>query len=555
MEGQGLTLDAWSLVFENVEKEDLCNLCLVSRLFHAIATRILYRCITMVEPDSYMDFLDWDKPPKTDPPQGGHWNLLSRLEDDANEDLRSLVQELILCHPPGRRVDSRFLRHLRTDDRLSKLIASLPNLRRVRIELGQLQSDHVFRTISEHSRHPELILELAAGYHAFAPDQPRPYVSSLSVTVNPFEEHNGPNERMLAVQQLFLNCSNLRSLALTVFRYYGGCVVIVPRYPIISTFQLTGEEQFPPLRELSLDGYIMSEEEWLCFRKCVQWSKLSALTLGPQSSNKLPGRLAGYATSLTSLKISSYADEGNEDPEGLERLLMSFDTLTTLELKGYICSVEAIGHHRNLSTLYLHEDEPACKGVQRKVLSVEELEYLDKQCSRLRSLAVDVQRGDNRLPEDVFQKLATGFKSLKELSIHFELGLVDIHAPITPPLNYATARNIGQAIFNERKHAGIPVGPPFMVTLWTGSCFRRFPQWEPGFSRFERAYTATYELRLPNDPGRSSEVQLRHLQKERLDEIQRGKSRREFYDSIDLAEQVKCAVEGPKSGPDAPPGL
>ncbi|KAL2866230.1 uncharacterized protein BJX67DRAFT_356005 [Aspergillus lucknowensis] len=550
----GLTLDAWSLVFEQATREDLCSLCLVSRSFNTLATPLLYRSITLVQGDADID--DFST-------QGRHWLLLSRLEDDANGNLRNLVQEVALCRPPGIRINTSFLRRLTTDNCLSKLITSLPNLRRVTITISRLQTAHLIRTISTHPRTPELILRLDTGECAFA-DQHLPCVSSLTVAVDPFDERNGPNERMLTVQRLFLNCPALRSFSLTLFENYGGCVRHIPQHPVIRTFRLTGTERFPPLQELGLNGYRVRDElEWIPFRDCVQWSRLSGLTLGPlPTGDNLLSRITGYATSLEALRVYAYADEDQENSEGLERLLLSFDSLRTLEVRGYVCSVEAIGNHAGLSTLCLHEDEPGERSErQRRVFTAQELDYLDSRCPKLRSLAIDIQRGDNKLPDDVLEKLSTGFANLSHLSLHFELGLSTLKNPITPVLNYTTAQTIGQSIFTHRRESGIPISSAqsFKLTLWTGSSFRRFPQWEPRFCAFERLHTATYEVRLlclhatpaPARTSKSSdrqvEVEVRHLQRERLELIEAGKAKPDtILEKKDLGVQVRAAVEGPE---------
>lgn len=404
MVARGLTLDAWSHIFEHVNRSDLLNICLVSKSFKGIATRILYRSITLVRPGPRNPLYithPGDETQKAKSKERGHWSLLSRLEDNANQTLRNLVQEVILCHPATLLVDSVFLNHLQKDDCLSKLLASLPNLRRVTIGLEALQTGHLIGTICAHSRKPEVSLELRNFDKCIFSDEALSCISSLDTAVDPHTDRNGPNTRMLAMQWLFFNCPNLRSFKLSVFDDYGGCVMNAPSYPIIETFQLTGEEQFPPLQELTLDGYYMNDEECVHWQNRFQWDNLSSLTVGPRASSRLLGYFAGYATSLASLKVSAYPDEVQENRKALEKLLTSFNSLATLELKGYICSVKAIGYHKSLSTLFLHEDEPADEGSMRRVLTVEELVYLDTQCPNLTSLTVDIRRSDNKLVGDL----------------------------------------------------------------------------------------------------------------------------------------------------------
>lgn len=128
--------------------------------------------------------------------------------------------------------------------------------------------------------------------------------------------------------------------------------------------------------------------------------------------------------------------------------------------------------------------------------------------------------------------------------MHFELGLPDIHNPVKPFINYASVRSIGQNYFDRRKQAGIEVFESFTLTVWTGKYFRRFPQWPPMYAGFEKKFSANYQISLPSDSF--GEVQVRHLEKERLDLIQSKKIKVHSYERLQLANQVAAAVEGPK---------
>lgn len=132
--------------------------------------------------------------------------------------------------------------------------------------------------------------------------------------------------------------------------------------------------------------------------------------------------------------------------------------------------------------------------------------------------------------------------------MHFELGLPDIQNPIKPVINYASVRSIGQHFFDRRRQAGIEISDSFILTVWTGKYFRRFPQWPPSYAGFEEKFSATYEICLPRDP--SGEVKVRHLEKERLDLIKSKKIKVHSFQRRQFAEQVSAAVEGPKIGND-----
>ncbi|PYI10659.1 hypothetical protein BO78DRAFT_359822 [Aspergillus sclerotiicarbonarius CBS 121057] len=535
--------DVWRVIFEHSDYHELWNLCLVSREFNVIATPLLYRSIPLIAPEE-PDFQArrWQKPEKKAPHPRGHRLLISRLQDQANDTLRAWIHEVIIAYPSVS-IDHDSIRRLETDDFLAKLIACLPSLRRISIAVPSLQSDALIRTICDHSAKPELLLLNQDGKSetlTFA-DQTLPCVSTLSANVNTSDDSSGPNRRIPAIQQLFFNSPNLRSFSLEFHETYGGCVIRMPRHERINSFRFTGEEKFPPLKHLSLDGYRIDDGEWTYWRDGFQWEKLSSLSVGPDNTGDLLDRLAGYATSLTTLKVSAWADDSDPGVKRLEKLLWSFNSLETLEIKGFMCSIAAIANHGNLSTLCLHEEELVHSEHQRRVATAQELDHLDIHCPKLKSLAVCLNRRDNQWPEDVFNKLATRFKNLRNLSLHFGLGLGNINHPIKPTINYSSVRSIGEKYFDQRKHSGIDISDLFTLTIWTGKYFRRFPRWEPAYSRFEKQYTATYEIRLRND-----EIHVRHLQKEKLDLVSSGKIKMSTWSYYGLPEQVKGAVEGPK---------
>ncbi|KAJ0425224.1 hypothetical protein BJY00DRAFT_308552 [Aspergillus carlsbadensis] len=161
---------------------------------------------------------------------------------------------------------------------------------------------------------------------------------------------------------------------------------------------------------------------------------------------------------------------------------------------------------RDLEYLFLHEDEWVSVADARRVLAVDDIEFLDRECAGLKTLKVDIRRGDDELPTNVLSNLATGFKNLRALSPHLDLGLADIKHPITPTINYASVPSMSKSFFDERRQSGLGTDP-FTITLWTGSSHRRWPQWEPPYVSFEKQYTATYAVRRPAERG-SNEVQV-----------------------------------------------
>ncbi|PYH90488.1 hypothetical protein BO71DRAFT_487074 [Aspergillus ellipticus CBS 707.79] len=434
MAGPTLNLDVWRLIFEASTTKDLSILCLVSKKFKFIATPVLYRSIELLPGKQHASIDSDSELPK------GRWLLLSRLEDGANDLLRAWVQEVTISYPPDF-LDHEFLRKLESNDRLAKLIARLPNFRRFSIGVTSLQSDKVIRTICDHAKKPELLLFNQDGEMQDGGFYNRsfPCVSTLHARVNPWDEgggpNRGPNRTVPAIQKL--------------------------------------EEKFPPLESLQFSGYKMEDEEWMGWRDGLRWDRLSSLSVGPDNCIDVLGRLAGYATSLTTLKVSKW-----------------------------------------------------------------ELDHLDDHCPKLRSLQLGINRVKGQFPEAVLDKIATGFKSLKNLSLHFELGLSDMNHPIKPTINYTSVRNIGQKFFNRRKQSGIDVPEWFTLTIWTGSYFRRWAYWEPPLPGLK------YELRLPSDP--TGEISFRHLDGEKLDMVLAGKIKINPLEETCLRKKVQRVVDGPR---------
>lgn len=306
------------------------------------------------------------------------------------------MQEVTIVRPSNEdiKLDKSFLDSLQKDNTFSELLTSLPNLRRITIGIPELQTDNVIRTLCTHNRKPEVFLILDGYDERLNTDNQLPCISSLEVAGDPrsYRKANG----LLKFQQLVFSSPNLRSLSIAVLDEYDGRMRRARRAGMHLTFDLKGEERFPPLQDLALNGYEMRDEEVVHWQRNVQWDKLSSLAVGPLPCwSVLPG-FAGYATSLKTLKVFMYYGVigGKEARTGLESLLRSFDGLEVLDVKGFICSVSAVGQHRNLSTLCLHEDEPDHDDEDgtRTVLTPADILYLDEHCPKLTSLALDIQK-------------------------------------------------------------------------------------------------------------------------------------------------------------------
>lgn len=211
--------------------------------------------------------------------------------------------------------------------------------------------------------------------------------------MNPYSETDDrPKWHMAALQKVFFACPNLTSFALYVYGNYGGCVRRSPRHPLIHTFQLNGEEKFPPLVSLSLDGYQMQSSQWVHWRDKLDWHILTSLSLGPTLNPGMLEVLTGVATHLRALKVETWAREGRDDCPELEDFLRSFDTLEQLTVRGHFASKRALCNHAGLRRLCLHSVELPRDGARRPVLDVAGLKELDAKCPDLETLEIDIYR-------------------------------------------------------------------------------------------------------------------------------------------------------------------
>ncbi|KAI1173097.1 hypothetical protein F4777DRAFT_559245 [Nemania sp. FL0916] len=502
-----LNLDVWHLIIEQLnDRKDLCNACLVSRAWFTMAMPHLYRVVPFIAQNH--DVFDWERKKNI---MKFAQDLSSRLMDDKNERLRAAVHELDFG-----RFDDRNLRYM--EKRLVSLVASLPNLRRVRIK-SQL-SPKVLRALDKHHRQIPLYLLGEDGTRS-STEKNFQNVVGLAVQVNPSNETNGPNRRILSTQKLFFACPNLKSFSLHIVGGYGGCVRPMARFERVYSFQFSGDETFPPLEELSISGYWMDDGEEQHWQNKLQWSKLRSLVLGPRLSADFLKVAEGYATSLKNLDVQIYTDgdyEGGGKCQPLEDFLRTFTSLESLTVKGYHIPLGPIKNHPGLKHLCLHsfekdgDDGHGGRGGQRPTLSVEQLRDLDESFPYLETLEIDLYR-DGKWPVDIFKALATGFRRLRSLTLHLEVGIDDTrnvnlnvrtrnqqkqhYLHIMPILNKDSAKKAGKLLFGLRPPSSIME----VLILKTGEPLRRFPQWEPGAYRFERRNTDTIEVHRPRTSG------------------------------------------------------
>lgn len=116
-----------------------------------------------------------------------------------------------------------------------------------------------------------------------------------------------------------------------------------------------------------------------------------------------------------------------------------------------------------------------------------------------------------------------GFKSLRRLALHFEIGLQNLSNVIEtsplfqtpmygihdeklakPVLVENSAKEIGQMINSSRSASNLR-----LLILKTGESLRRFPQWRPPYANWETQQSRSYEVYLPSNT--SDELQVKEL--------------------------------------------
>lgn len=130
------SLVAWLILSIQVDnREDLRNLCLVSKEIYHMATTRLHRCIIMGPPDPRpptrsLFSMERDQRPKT--PWDYVHPLLYRLLDENNTDLRNAVREVEIGTFYPSEIQRSIWPDLESMNALPRLVQALPNLKHFR---------------------------------------------------------------------------------------------------------------------------------------------------------------------------------------------------------------------------------------------------------------------------------------------------------------------------------------------------------------------------------------------------------------------------------------
>ncbi|OIW33160.1 hypothetical protein CONLIGDRAFT_666507 [Coniochaeta ligniaria NRRL 30616] len=509
----GLNDDIWYLVLDNLDAlEDLSNMCLVSKNLYPLAIARLYRTLVLgPRPISFREYLNsladgsCDEKKERETQWDDSRALIRRLMGDRNREQARAVREVeVVAFQQG---EEEFSFEFKQKDGLAALVNALPNLRQFRLLSSKPDFEHLIRALNDHPNRPELHLLGETGSRVVTGSMP--CVATLRARVNPyFDRVDEPNRKILGLQGLFFACTNLKSFSLEEHGNYGGCVRRTPHHRGVYSFQLTGEETFPPLESLSLDGYFIELEEWTHWRNKIDWSNLKSLRLGPQPNTDLVKRFTGHAKFLRNLTVQTWAGEGRDSCPRLESFLMSFDTLEQLVVRGHFLSIQALSNHPRLKHLCLHTVELKRNGAPRPILDVADLSTLDANCPDLETLEIDISRDSSGWPEDITRSLASGFTNLRQLTLHCEVG-IDWAAqgrerkPLLPILDVDLAKTFGQSFFALRPQSKLET-----LTLKAGEKLRRFPQWSPAYANDERKWSLIAHIRAPSSPDGELKVNI-----------------------------------------------
>ncbi|KAI0186296.1 hypothetical protein EV127DRAFT_439460 [Xylaria flabelliformis] len=482
----GMLPDVWHHIMDQiVSLRDLCSVSLVSRTWYAMAVPHLYKVIPLVMRD--IDPMDYFAQVDQDPCELAR-SLSSILLDPRNEQLRNAVHEIEFGRFNKSDIDD-------IEQRLMALVDSLPNLQRIKTRA--CLSQDVLRRLNGHSKQLSLYLLGEDGKRTV--EGQLHSVLALAATVDSYSQDRGPNKDFLD---------------------YGGCAPRFPAEGTVFSFQFSSDgKPFPPLEDLSLNGYHLSQNEGGHWAEKMQWSKLRSLSLGPQNTTAFLQLAINHATFLRDLTVQVYPDDADGQPL-LEEFLINHTSLESLTVKGHYVSSRVVGFHTGLKHLCLHSFEPAEKSQTRPVFCSVQLQELNTSCPYLETLEIDLHR-NGTWPEPELKILATKFKNLRRLILHLELGIANVEVQqgpnglpeesvtfIEPVLTEGSAREMGKQFFDWRSLSSSSSWSSklSLLVIKTGEPLRRVPQWEPAYVQFERRNADTIEIHWPIGPEDAPEV-------------------------------------------------
>ncbi|KAJ5158480.1 uncharacterized protein N7500_008131 [Penicillium coprophilum] len=348
---------------------------------------------------------------------------------------------------------------------------------------------------------------------------PMPMVRSLKVS------GDGDLDRLLGA------CPNLRDLSYSISRFASGCGMGRQPRPSHRPYVLTPVPRIPPLESMLLEGFYIDPDQASWWRNGFPSNTLKSLILGPEDNEGALEVLSDCSLSLRRLEISTWnpARDKETKDKAINAFLLSLNTLKTLIVKGYSPSIAAIGNHRSLKSLCLHQIEQPDE--RRESLSINELKTIDEFCPDLEHLELDItQSKKGEWPQDFITAFLANFPHLRSLKFHVALGLrsrfsaeelsgynngentgANKKNPITnwnPSWDayVKSEEQMSKVLTNSSAGAFLDILTARdlslklrKLTLETGESLRRFPQWAPWYANAEQSNARIFKASLPLD--------------------------------------------------------
>lgn len=199
-------------------------------------------------------------------------------------------------------------------------------------------------------------------------------------------------------------------------------------------------DYFPRIASLCLDKYYLGSQISPCLQDHFKWSSLLSLELGPSwdFAHANLQLLTGRIVNLRQLRIRQYDPKsfGNTCPV-LEKFLMSFDTLTDLDIFGKLFAIRAITRHTGLVNLRLQTPKSWCDESPFGSWGEQDLISLDASCPQMKYLELYIRPNKQKecvwvsLHPDPLYKPQTLIESTGCSSRHYRLQFCKAGGPKT----------------------------------------------------------------------------------------------------------------------------
>ncbi|CAG8922125.1 unnamed protein product [Penicillium salamii] len=458
---ESVCLDPWIylfLTFRLIEsqfypgnKNELSILCLVSKAMNQLASPFLHRSVRFMIGES-------------DPDSSHH--IVRRPKDTSHDYLRVFVHEITF----GRSKDC--LLEGMEDDSLPILIERLPNLRRVRLEF-HCDFDHSYiKAIEKHPNKPDIHLLKQDGFISCSRKIPAVTVLSVdhATEIRRCKEWP-PQDNFLKFVTSFPNLKSYTwKIATSVCKPLeledGLDTSRCPKWSRLDGLDLP--DYFPRIASLCLDEYYLGSQIPPCLQDHFKWSSLLSLELGPNGdfAHANLQLLTGRMVDLRHLRVRNYDTKSFwKTCPVLENFLMSFDTLTDLEIRGWIVAIRAITRHTGLVNLCLDTPKSWCDKSPGGSRGEQDLMSLDASCLQLKYLKLHT--GGNMMKDwmwleaALLDSIACNFANLVVLSLQSTYGIMDNHHHLDwehrgyfePYSTFMEAKKTGSRFYAKRYRA------------------------------------------------------------------------------------------------------